>query len=108
MATFFGPKFIEPPPPPPRPYGLFDVALGPIPFPVEEAVGGGIQYIPDTCESNVYLYDMTCPPVSGSKTFDVLDTSISGSPFAVITEGPRVSFTGVSVLTMSSLTSSWK
>jgi hypothetical protein len=85
VATFFGPMFIEPPPPPQRPYGLFDVALGPMPFPVEAAVGGGVQYIPETCENNVYLYDMTCPAVSGSKTFDVLDTSISGSPFAVIT-----------------------
>lgn len=85
MATFFGPKFIEPPLAPQRPYGLFDVALGPMPFPVEEAVGGGIQYIPDTCSDNAYIYDMTCPAVSGSKTFDVLDTAISGSPFAVIT-----------------------
>jgi hypothetical protein len=85
VATFFGPKFIEPPPPPQRPYGLFDVALGPMPFPVEEAVGGGIQYMPDTCENNVYLYDMSCPAVSGSKTFDVMEASLSGSPFAVIT-----------------------
>jgi hypothetical protein len=85
VATFFGPMFIDPPTAPPRPYGLFDVALGPMPFPVEAAVGGGVQYIPDTCENNVYLYDMACPAVSGSKTFDVLDTSISGSPFAVIT-----------------------
>lgn len=85
MATFFGPKYIEPPPAPMRPYGLFDVALGPMPFPAEEAVGGGIQYIPDTCSDAVYLYDMTCPPVSGSKTFDALDTAISGGPFAVIT-----------------------
>ena len=85
MATFLGPMFIEPPPAPPRPYGLFDVALGPMSFPVEAAVGGGVQYIPETCENNVYLYDMTCPAVSGSKTFDNLDTAISGSPFAVIT-----------------------
>ena len=53
------------PPPPPRPYGLFDVALGPMPFPSPPAVGGGVQYIPDTCEDGVYLYAMNCPPVSG-------------------------------------------
>ena len=85
MAIFTGPMLIEPPPPPQRPYGLFDVALGPMPFPVEAAVGGGIQYMPDTCENNIYLYDMTCPPVSGSKTFDAMETAVSGNPFAVIT-----------------------
>jgi hypothetical protein len=85
VATFFGPMFIDPPPVPQRPYGLFDVALGPMPFPSDASVGGGVQYIPDTCTDSIYLYDMTCPPVSGSKTFDALDTSISGSPFAVMT-----------------------
>jgi hypothetical protein len=85
VATHTGVMFIDPPPPPPRPYGLFDVALGPMPFPSPASVGGGVQYIPDTCQDNVYLYDMTCPAVSGSKTFDVLETAISGGPFAVIT-----------------------
>lgn len=56
-----------------------------MPFPSPGAVGGGVQYIPDTCEDNVYLYDMTCPPVSGSKTFDNMEGAVSGSPFAVIT-----------------------
>jgi hypothetical protein len=54
-------------------------------FPVEAAVGGGVQYMPDTCSDSVYLYDMACPAVSGSKTFDALETAISGGPFAVIT-----------------------
>jgi hypothetical protein len=85
VATFLGPMLIEPPSPPPRPYGLFDVALGPMAFPVEAAVGGGVQYMPDTCENNIYLYDMSCPAPSGSKTFDVMETAISGGPFAVIT-----------------------
>jgi len=85
VATFNGPLFIDAPPPPPRPYGLFDVALGPMPFPLPPTVGAGVQYIPDTCEDNVYLYDMTCPAVSGSKTFDALETAVSGSPFAVLT-----------------------
>lgn len=85
MAIFVGPTLIAPPPMPPRPYGLFDVALGPMPFPEEPSRGAGVQYVPDTCNDNVYLYDMTCPPVTGSKTFDVLETAVSGSPFAVIT-----------------------
>lgn len=85
MATFTGPTLIEPPPMPPRPYGLFDVALGPMPFPEEPSRGAGVQYVPDTCNANIYLYDMTCPPVTGSKTFDVMETAVSGAPFAVIT-----------------------
>jgi hypothetical protein len=70
---------------PPRPYGLFDVAMGPLPFPVAEAVGGGLQYVPDTCNSDVFLYAMNCPPVSGSKTFSTNELPVSGAPFAVIT-----------------------
>ena len=72
------------PPPPPRPYGLFDVALGPMPFPSAAAVGSGVQYVPDTCEDGIYLYAMNCPPVSGSKAFMPVETAISGAPFAVV------------------------
>jgi hypothetical protein len=85
VALFNGPALIEPPPPPPPPYGLFNVALGPMPFPVTEAQGGGVIYVPDTCVEDIYLYDLTCPPVTGSKTFNTIDTAVSGSPFAVIT-----------------------
>lgn len=85
MAIFNGPSLIATPPMPPRPYGLFDVALGPMPFPEEPARGAGVIYVPDTCTDEVYLYDMTCPPVTGSKTFNVLETAVSGSPFAVLT-----------------------
>jgi hypothetical protein len=55
-----------------------------MPFPSEPAVGGGVQYVPDTCEDNVYLYAMNCPPVSGSKAFMGVETSISGAPFGVV------------------------
>jgi hypothetical protein len=86
MATINNaPALIDAPPPPPRPYGLFDVALGPMPFPVPEAVGGGLQYVPDDCVKDIFMYQMNCPAVSGSKTFSVLDTPISGSPFGIIT-----------------------
>jgi hypothetical protein len=85
VATFAGPDYIATPPAPSRPYGLFDVAMGPLPFPAEAAVGGGVIYVPDTCIDDVYLYAMNCPPVTGSKTFAGLDTPVSGSPFAVIT-----------------------
>ena len=85
MARIAPPTLIPQPPLPPRPYGLFDVALGPMPFPEEAAQVGGVEYVPDTCTDEVYLYDLTCPPVTGSKTFNVLETAVSGSPFAVIT-----------------------
>ena len=75
---------LTPPPPPPRPYGLFDVALGPMPFPVPPATAGGVEYVPDTCEKDIYLYDMTCPAVSGSKTYVGVESAISGAPFGVV------------------------
>lgn len=84
MAVFNGLYYAEPPPPPVVQPGLFDVSLGPMPFPSPNAVGGGVQYIPDSC-GDVYLWDMQCPPVSGSKTFQTLATPVSGYPFAVVT-----------------------
>lgn len=86
MTTFANAlTLIDPPPVPPRPYGLFDVALGPMPFPEGGAMGAGLQYVPDTCEDDIFMYAMNCPPVSGSKTFSPIDTPISGDPFGVIT-----------------------
>ena len=86
MATINNaPALIEPPLPPPRPYGLFDVALGPMPFPVDPAAGGGIQYQPNDCEDDVFVYAMNCPAVTGSKTFSAVEPAISGAPFGVIT-----------------------
>jgi hypothetical protein len=85
MAALVPPALILAPPPPPRPSGLFDVALGPMEMPVTEAQGGGVQYVPDTCVDDVFMYAINCPPVSGSKTFSTIDTAVSGAPFAVIT-----------------------
>lgn len=76
------PNLIPAPPPPPRPPGLFDVALGPMSMP-PGPYGGGIQYVPDTCEDDVFLYAMNCPPVSGSKTFSAIEPAVSGAPFGV-------------------------
>lgn len=76
---------IPTPPAPPRPYGLFDVSLGPMPFPVPAAEGNGVEYVPDTCEDDVFLYQMNCPPVSGSKTFSGNESPVTGAPFAVVT-----------------------
>lgn len=84
MPVFNGLYYAEPPPPPQVQPGLFDAAVGPLPFPAEAAVGGGVQYIPDSC-GDVYVWDMQCPPVSGSKTFQVLPSPVSGAPFAVYT-----------------------
>lgn len=85
MAIISAPQYIDTPPTPPRPYGLFDVALGPMAFPVPASEAGGVIYVPDTCEDDVFLYAMNCPPVSGSKTFSTNESPISGAPFAVVT-----------------------
>lgn len=85
MAALVPPALIAAPPPPPRPYGLFDVSLGPMPMPMPEVEGGGIQYVPDACEDDIFMYAINCPPVSGSKTFSAIDTAVSGAPFAVLT-----------------------
>lgn len=85
MAIVNAPQLIATPPAPPRPYGLFDVALGPMPFPEPATQAAGIQYVPDTCEDDVFLYQMNCPAVSGSKTFSLLEAPVSGAPFGVIT-----------------------
>ncbi len=86
MPTIFNAPYLIPTPPPPqRPAGLFDVALGPMSFPVDDAMGGGIIYVPDTCEDDVFIYAMNCPPVSGSKTFSGNEPAISGAPFGVYT-----------------------
>ncbi len=85
MANIPPQLLLEAPPVPARPYGLFDVALGPMPFPSPSAVGGGVQYMPDTCEDDVFLYAMNCPPVSGTKTFSPIEAAVSGAPFSVIT-----------------------
>ncbi len=85
MAALIPPGLIPAPTPPQRPPGLFDVALGPMPMPFPEAEGGGVQYVPDACEDDIFLYSITCPPVSGSKTFSGIEAAVSGAPFAVIT-----------------------
>lgn len=84
MAQFNGPMLIDPPPAPARPVGLFDVGLGPLPFPTQN-LGGGVIYVPDTCADGTYLWDMSCPPVTGTKTFDEVEAPVSGAPFTVLT-----------------------
>lgn len=85
MANAFAPALIAPPPLPPVPPGLFDVALGPMPMPVPAAARFGIQYQPDACQDDFFLYEIDCPAVSGSKTFSAIETAITGAPFGVIT-----------------------
>lgn len=86
MATINNaPALISTPPAPPRPYGLFDVAMGPMEFPEPPAMGGGVIYVPDTCEDDVFIYAMNCVPVSGSKSFSGNESPVSGMPFGVYT-----------------------
>jgi hypothetical protein len=53
-------------------------------MPRVEAQVGGIEYVPDTCEDDVFLYAINCPEVSGSKTFTGIEDAVSGAPFAVL------------------------
>jgi hypothetical protein len=85
VANARSPQLIPAPQIPPRPVGIFDVALGPMPFPEPSTVGNGLEYQPDTCIDDVFLYAMNCPAVSGTKTFSGIDAPISGAPFGVIT-----------------------
>jgi hypothetical protein len=84
VALFNGPAYIEPPPPPVQQYGIFDVALGPMPFPSASAQGGGVIYVPDDCEDDVFLYSMQCPAITGTKTFSAIEAPVSGAPFGVL------------------------
>jgi len=84
VTTFNGPVVIDPPAPPPRPPGLFDVALGPMPFPQGQAQVAGVLYVPDACVDGTFLYAINCPAVSGTKVFTGVETPVSGAPFAVV------------------------
>jgi hypothetical protein len=77
--------YVDAPPPPPRPYGIFDVALGPMPFPNPAVEGAGIIYVPDACEDDTFLIATDCPPITGTKTFSAIEAPVSGAPFAVMT-----------------------
>lgn len=85
MATFTGPAYIDPPPIVTRQYGIFDVALGPMPFPAPAAQGGGVIYVPNGCSDAYDLYQLNCPPTTGTKSFAGVETPVSGDPFGVIT-----------------------
>lgn len=85
MAYFNGPTYIDTPAQAELPLGIFDAALGPMPWPREESQGGGIIYVPDACEDDVFLVDMSCPPITGAKTFSPIEFPVSGAPFAVLT-----------------------
>lgn len=56
-----------------------------MPFPNPNAQGGGVIYVPDDCEDDVFVVAMSCPPITGTKTFSPVESAISGSPFAVMT-----------------------
>lgn len=84
MVQFNGPTYIATPPPPGRPYGLFDVATGPMEFPTRN-LGGGVIYVPDTCVDDYGIVDFSCPPVTGTKAFSGIEAPVSGAPFAVYT-----------------------
>lgn len=81
--TTTSPMYIEPPAPPVVQPGIFDVALGPMDFPVPAAVGNGVIYLPDDCTNAVFLAAMNCPPVTGTKTFSSMESPVSGAPFIV-------------------------
>jgi hypothetical protein len=85
MAYFNAPALIDAPPYPRVPAGIFSVALGPYEFPEPAAQGGGVQYVPNSCEDDVFLIAMDCPPTTGAKTLSAVEAAVSGGPFAVMT-----------------------
>lgn len=85
MPIFNGPLVIDPPTPPTVAPGLFDVAMGPMSFPAPVAQGVGLLYVPDNCDTTTALIDVTCPPITGAKSFTAVETPVSGAPFAVMT-----------------------
>jgi len=85
VAALAPPYFDDQPPAPQVPYGLFSVAIGPRPFPVEAAQAGGVMYVPDDCIKDVFLRAVVCPPITGAVSFSGVGSPISGAPFAVYT-----------------------
>jgi hypothetical protein len=83
VTLFNGPVYINTPAPPAVQPGLFDVAMGPMPFPRPEGQGGGVIYVPDTCSGAVNLRAINCPAVTGAKTFTGIEAAVSGAPFGV-------------------------
>lgn len=73
---------IDSPPPPPAPRGLFDACVGPAPFPVAPAMGNGVEWVEESCGDG-YLYPLTYPAPSGTKTFDPIGDTVNADPFAV-------------------------
>jgi hypothetical protein len=85
MPYFNGPTYIDTPQRPVVPIGIFDAAMGPMEWPRPESQGGGIIYVPDACEDDVFLIAMDCPPITGTKTFSPIEAPVSGAPFTVMT-----------------------
>jgi hypothetical protein len=85
VAALAPPYLIDQPPAPQVPYGLFTVATGPMPFPVEAAQAGGVIYQPDNCEDDVFLRMVMCPPITGAISFSGIEAAVSGAPFMVYT-----------------------
>lgn len=83
--TTIPPYMIDPPPPPAIQPGIFDVALGPMSWPVPAAAGGGITYLPDDCNHTYALIPMSCTAITGAKTFTGIESAASGTPFVVMT-----------------------
>ena len=82
MAGLTPPTLIDQPSPPPVPYGLFTVAQGPVPFPMD-GMAGGVQYVPNDCDGSIFVRAIVCPPITGAVSFTSVEGSISGAPFTV-------------------------
>lgn len=73
------PFYVDPPAAPPASYGLFSVAMGPMPLPVH-GIGGGMEYLTDWCTGG-HLYPSVCDATPPTKTFDEADETAIGLPF---------------------------
>jgi hypothetical protein len=81
MASLTGPVYVPAPNPVVPRYGLFSVATGPLPLPVN-ARSGGLQYEISTC--NLPLeYEVECQVDHNTKVIENGTTTVTGAPFVV-------------------------
>ena len=81
--AYNAPYLVPTPALPPAPRGIFDVSTGPLPFPVEPAMGHGLQFFQNAVGAG-YLLPVGCPAPTGTNAFDAIQPIVSGSPFVVV------------------------
>lgn len=74
------PLWIEDAPAPaPAKYGLFSVAMGPLPLP-DQGIASGTEYLSDDC-GTPRIYPGLCDLTPATKTFDPMGSTVKGLPY---------------------------